>query len=234
MTKQERLPFFIGVIGVALLLAVTLTTPCLTPRQGFYLSIALGLMAALVARQIPGALNIDLSPAAFTKVRAGGAIAVFIIIVFAQPLTVVGYDSEERFANTICQGKVPEGKQLDEAKLPPSLNPYEAGPISTDDAMGRLVKFSFYYSFGELAGDREWSQVKPGVWIEAYPNNKLFTAFREVGRMTNFGCSGSVVERQDSSGFKVFIPDKDCEKKWLWFQVGGGPWSFLGSMNSYN
>lgn len=234
MTKREQIPFFTGIVGIVFLLAVTLLIPCLTPKQGLTLSIALGLMAALVAAQIPGALNIDLNPTTETKVKASGAIGIFILVVFVTPVAISGTDAEQRFADARCQGSVPEGKQLNKEKLPPALNPSERGSIPSSEALGRLVEFSFYYSFGELAGERNWAQVKPGVWIESYPDKKLFTAFREVGRMTNNGCEGSVVERQDGSSFKVFIPDKDCDKKWLWFQVAGGTWSFLGSMNSYN
>ncbi|MBC3242606.1 hypothetical protein HU723_25805 [Pseudomonas lurida] len=61
MTKREQIPFFTDIIGIVFLLAVTLLIPCLHPKQGLTLSIALGLMTALVATQIPGALNIDLT-----------------------------------------------------------------------------------------------------------------------------------------------------------------------------
>ncbi len=59
MTTREQIPFFTGIVGIVFLLAVTLLTPHPNPKQGLTLSISPGQIAALVAAQIPGALNID-------------------------------------------------------------------------------------------------------------------------------------------------------------------------------
>lgn len=231
MTKDERGLFLIGLVGVCAVVVLTIFLPCPSTTQAWYTSIALGLMSALVAAQIPGVLNIDFSQAASARVRAGGAIAVFALIVFVKPTALAGTDEDKQFSNRSCQGPVPEGKELDKSILPKNLNPEIQGSIAPIQSLGRPVRFTFDYPYGDLAGTRYWTQVKDGVWIETYPDGKLFSPFREIGRSTYDSCKGIVVQRQDATALKIFIPDKGCEKMWLWAQAGGSGWGFLGQMN---
>ncbi|SIT13794.1 M48 family metalloprotease [Achromobacter sp. MFA1 R4] len=97
-------------------------------------------------------------------------------------------------------------------------------------ALERPIKFKFEYSHGDKAGTRTWTRSTAGIWSEWYWG-KVYSTFREVGRINLAGCNGTVVERRDYPAFKVFIPDKRCENKSLMARNGESSWAFLGSMN---
>ncbi|MBO3273682.1 hypothetical protein [Pseudomonas schmalbachii] len=97
---------------------------------------------------------------------------------------------------------------------------------------GSPESFTFDYPHGEFAGERSWSQIGKGIWRETLPHGRNFTKFKEI-RRTNFGrCKATIVEREDAPNFKIFIADRDCEKQWLYYQVGNEEWQFMGVMKS--
>ena len=77
--------FVVGVAFVAVLLATAILVPNPTPFQYTFFRIILALFAAAVAALIPGSLGVEVSKA----VRAGGAIAVFVIVYFFTPAGLV-------------------------------------------------------------------------------------------------------------------------------------------------
>lgn len=91
--------------------------------------------------------------------------------------------------------------------------------------------FSFNYPHGDKAGIRAWTRGREGLWSERYPDGKVYSTYRETGRMRREGCDGAVVERLDFPAYKVFIPDRGCQKMWLWGRNGEGEWGFLGAMH---
>jgi len=81
-TPQERLLVFIfGTIFLALILLIAVFEPDLNARSFFIVRVALALAGAGIAALIPGFLNVQVS----NYIRAGGAIAVFIVIYFFNP-----------------------------------------------------------------------------------------------------------------------------------------------------
>ena len=78
--------------------------------------------------------------------------------------------------------------------------------------------------------------MRPGVWVEMYPDPRIVTVFSEVRRDTVDGCKGAVVApkvHQEAIGTvpdRLFIPDKDCRHMWLRFQYGSGPWKWVAEM----
>ncbi|MFJ4444880.1 hypothetical protein ACIPZ8_22680 [Pseudomonas sp. NPDC089422] len=231
MNKRDSILFITGSVGLALLVLATLLIGCPTISQERTLNIALGLMSALIAACIPGILGLRIDALPALPIQAGGGIVVFILVVWFRPAALASEPVELQFSNASCQGNVPVGKEINITKLPPALDPTQQ-QLKSESALGRPVSFTFNYTFGEYAGSRRWTQVKPGVWIEMYPNEILFSAFREVGQQKLFNCMGTVVERQDSSHLKIFIPNKGCDDK-LWFNASsGGEWAYLGEMKS--
>jgi hypothetical protein len=87
MTKRsERLTAFVfGAVFVTTLLLVALLVPSPTAFQYVIFRVILSLAAAGTAAMIPGFLQIQVAQ----SIRAGGALAVFVIVFFYNPAAVV-------------------------------------------------------------------------------------------------------------------------------------------------
>lgn len=87
MTKsvQRQTAFAFGVIFVVVLLVLAMAVPNPTPFQYTVFRIVLSLAAAGVAAMIPGFIEVEVSG----WVRAGGALAVFVIVFFYNPAAIV-------------------------------------------------------------------------------------------------------------------------------------------------
>jgi hypothetical protein len=84
---ERRAVFVFGVLFVSLLTALALFVPAPTAFQYTVFRIVLALAAAGIAAFIPGFINVTVND----WVRAGGAIAVFVIVYFFSPAKLV-YD----------------------------------------------------------------------------------------------------------------------------------------------
>ena len=231
---RRRVGIGIFVIGIGLLIlvcAVTIYLPCPTVSQIWPLQVSLALAGGMVAGTIPGRIVVSLPKNSALVVRASGAIAVFVLLLELNPL-LSKQRLESTFSNASCQGFSPtQGLAHGNTVVASSLSPQSAQPIRPDDALGRPIHFSVDYTFQPDPGIRDWTQVKPGVWFERYPNGQQFTAFREKGRTTLDGCPGSVLERTSEQGADVFIPDKGCSLMWVRFrQLGSQQWQWFQKM----
>lgn len=79
------LAFLTGIAFLTILLVIALAIPYPTRFQLLVFRVILALAAAGLGAVIPGFINIDLAFAAKTAIRAGGAIALFVIIYFFNP-----------------------------------------------------------------------------------------------------------------------------------------------------
>lgn len=84
-TAQVVVAFIFGVafIVTMLVLAVFFSRP--EPFQYMVFRVTLALAAAGVAAMIPGFISVDINPSAAVLIRAGGAVAVFLIVYFFSP-----------------------------------------------------------------------------------------------------------------------------------------------------
>jgi hypothetical protein len=82
---QQILAFIFGVVFVVVLLVVSFSVPNPTPFQFIVFKVVLALAVAGVAAMIPGFIEFNIP----TYVRAGGALAVFAIVFFKNPATLV-------------------------------------------------------------------------------------------------------------------------------------------------
>src|SRR5262245_61177959 len=82
---QQLAASVFGTIFVVAILAIAILFPKPTTFQVFVFRVVLALAAAGVAAMIPGFLNVQLG----TSIRAGGAIAVFIVVYFLNPTALV-------------------------------------------------------------------------------------------------------------------------------------------------
>jgi hypothetical protein len=219
-----------GIAGLLFSLVIGLLIACPTPTQQHTLQIVLSISAAMAAASIPGFLNIHISGGSAFGIRAGGALAVFVLLYKFGPAPWFDERVAASFSNASCQGQLPVGMYIHQRDLPPALDPSKVGSLSPDASMGRPVHFSINYTFQPSPGIRDWTQVKPGVWIERYPDPTIFTAFREIERKTLDGCAGTVVSPDVEPSLHTFIPDKGCKLMWARFQHGSGEWAWFGEM----
>jgi hypothetical protein len=90
MTQQQQtlLAFVFGVIFIAALLVVIIAIPNPTPAQETVFRIIMALAAAGVGAMIPGVLDLNLNFWSQLALRAGGALAIFVIVFFYNPGTL--------------------------------------------------------------------------------------------------------------------------------------------------
>jgi hypothetical protein len=85
-TTSVKLPLWIGIVLIALIIVLVLFIPCPTESQYFLFRIIIAISAAGLTAVIPGVLNINLS----NGVTAGGSLAIFALIYFFDPASSLG------------------------------------------------------------------------------------------------------------------------------------------------
>lgn len=86
---QKIAAFIFGVVFIITLLVLAIAIPHPTPFQYIVFRMVLAISMAGVAAMIPGFINIQLNPRADIILRAGGAIAVFVITFFFSPAQLI-------------------------------------------------------------------------------------------------------------------------------------------------
>lgn len=89
VTTQIIIASAFGVTFVAALIILAIKFPDPTPFQYNIFRIVLSLAASGVATTIPGFINIEVNPTTGFLIRAGGAIAVFVIVFFFNPAQLI-------------------------------------------------------------------------------------------------------------------------------------------------
>jgi hypothetical protein len=221
-----------GIVGVALAFIVGIFLACPTIRQQWHQTILFALAAAALGAAIPGILKLQLEiPGNKGAIQAGGGLAIFVIVYYLNPAGMGSDRGDQAFSNASCQRVNPTGFAVSKTSVSEDVLPEKVGAISSAVSLGRPVEFAFNYGFGEYAGLRKWTQVKPGVWSEVYPNPAIITVFTERGRDQVGKCLGTRVAAADSRNLEIFIPDLDCADKTLFWRAGADPqWQVLGPM----
>jgi hypothetical protein len=83
-SAQQKAAFVFGIVFVGVLLGIAVLFPNPTPFQYTVFRIVLALASAGIAAMIPGFLHVEVG----TAVRAGGAIAVFVVVYFFSPVAL--------------------------------------------------------------------------------------------------------------------------------------------------
>ena len=94
LTSQIIIAFIFGATFVVALLVLAIAFPKPTPFQYGVFKITLSLAAAGVAAMIPGFINLEVNPNVGIVIRAGGALAVFVIVFFFNPAQLAIPNSE--------------------------------------------------------------------------------------------------------------------------------------------
>lgn len=91
--KQQNLEmwlaFVFGIVFVTVMLVIAIAIPNPSSTSFFTYRVVLALAAAGIAAVIPGFLNVEISLGLKTVIRAGGAIAVFLIVFLMNPAELV-------------------------------------------------------------------------------------------------------------------------------------------------
>ena len=95
LTSQIIIAFIFGVIFIIAMLALALKFPKPTSFQYSVFRTTFSLAAAGVAAMIPGFINLEVNPSLGLLIRAGGALAVFVIVFFFNPAQLKKDDSED-------------------------------------------------------------------------------------------------------------------------------------------
>jgi len=98
--QQRSSAVLFGVLFIGVLLVMAVAIRCPTPFQYTVFRIVLALAAAGAAAMIPGFLKVDLS----TGIRAGGALAVFVIVFFFTPAAISDKGQAECTASVSIPG----------------------------------------------------------------------------------------------------------------------------------
>jgi 8-oxo-dGTP pyrophosphatase MutT (NUDIX family) len=94
LSTQVIVAFIFGVVFIVAMLLFSIKFPHPTPFQYNTFRITFSLAAAGVAAMIPGFINLEIDSAIGLLIRAGGAIAVFVLIYFYNPARLTGIDQE--------------------------------------------------------------------------------------------------------------------------------------------
>ncbi len=94
LSSQIIIAFIFGATFVVALLVLAIVRPTPSPFQFLVFRITLSLAAAGVAAMIPGFINLEVSPSVGLVIRAGGALAIFVIVFFFNPAPIAKPDPE--------------------------------------------------------------------------------------------------------------------------------------------
>jgi hypothetical protein len=112
LSTQVIVAFTFGIVFVVALMLVAFAFPNPTSFQYTVFRIVLSLAAAGVAAMIPGFINIEVNRSAELIIRAGGALAVFVIVFFFNPANfALQIESSDRIAARVptVPDKLPSG-----------------------------------------------------------------------------------------------------------------------------
>lgn len=113
MSTETIMAFIFGVTFVVTLIVLAVRFPNPTPFQYNVFRTVLALAAAGVGALIPGLLNVELSRAAGLLVRAGGALAVFVLTFFFNPAKLLAHGEGESSGPPVPL-RLPDGTPLRE------------------------------------------------------------------------------------------------------------------------
>jgi hypothetical protein len=133
MTKsaQKIAVFAFGIIFILVMLALALFVPNPTSFQYLVFRVVLSLAAAGVAAMLPGFVEVEISK----WIRAGGALAVFLIVFFYNPASLVVPPPPDSKSMTI-----PSGETFEQvAGLVASSDQMRIEWISCPDALKRAL-----------------------------------------------------------------------------------------------
>jgi hypothetical protein len=89
LSPDVLLAFVFGAVFLCVLLAVAIFVTRPTPLLVTVIKIIIALAAAGVAATIPGFISLEIAPSAEMVIRAGGAIAVFVLVFFFVPAGLI-------------------------------------------------------------------------------------------------------------------------------------------------
>ena len=143
MQPQLIIAFSFGVTFVVTLIVLAIRFPNPTAFQYTVFRTILSLAAAGAAAMIPGFLNVELSATQAFLLRAGGALAVFVIVFFRNPAALLAQQDVDQKSATI--------------PLPPATLPTGAPFPHEQEQAFRLVWEALVML--DMAGEDLWRNI---------------------------------------------------------------------------
>ena len=198
-STQRSIAFAFGVVFLSIILIVALVEPNPTPFQYTVFRIVLALAAGGVAAMIPGFIQAEVG----TWLRAGGAMAVFVVVYFASPAEITGVEIKTRQEKEIEKPLFSSSADLSTQPRPTfSLfsTAYAQGNKSRTGYIETLTIDSNHQFSPDMLGSRYGEIVIDGVEIEM-PTGATIAANRIEGKRGGaiVGSEFSVVAGQISN-----------------------------------
>ena len=198
-STQIAIAFTFGVMFLVTLILLAIFFPTPTPFQYTVFRVVLALAAAGAAAMIPGFLQVNLSD----WIRAGGAIAVFVVVFFYNPATLIAPVSDDRVhAITVEQRRIQQAKAfeitwLSEGSLP-EITPNNPWPLKLEGLQyQRLVTY---------AGGREDNTLDADWYKEHWLEKSEFSS-------QTYKQMADALEREDKSDVAAEILYASKEKQ---------------------
>lgn len=163
---EQRLAYLFGTTFVVVMLVIALFVPDPSPFQQYVFRIVIGLAAAGVAATISGFLHVQIS----SKVRAGGAIGVFVIVYFFSPTMLITSDDTNPPSNDL--GGSADTTQVDE--WAPSPKAYEQATSLKVESLALMDEATDSFSdHAESARQLKVELEKAYEFAQGRPNNEI-------------------------------------------------------------
>jgi hypothetical protein len=196
------LAFGFGIVFSGVLLGVAVVVKNPTPLLITVVKIVIALAGAGVAATIPGFLNVEMAPSAGIAVRAGGAIAVFVLVFFFVPAGLIaGVEATPPpptdHHNIVTRGCGLQFKQRD------ALLPIRAGKEGEQFVTMRREPFTV------LLSKRTWKDSNPDrpvLLVTVSDKPELFSVYRNDSSLF-FRFGTSMAEFKHGSGALFTVHD---------------------------
>lgn len=145
MGTQIIVAFVFGVAFIVTMLILAIFFPRPEPFQYTVFRVTLSLAAGGVAAMIPGFIDLTINPSAALVIRAGGALAVFLVVYFRSPAALVSERSPSEILNA-SRETLDSLRELDNA-IRQTVGPvtrfeHTWSTEARDDAIGRMGKLA--------------------------------------------------------------------------------------------
>jgi hypothetical protein len=166
-SMERYLAFGFGIVFVVVLLILAIKFPNPTPFQYTVFRIILALASGGVAAMIPGFLTVQVS----TKLRTGGALAVFVIVYFYSPAGLTG-----------VKVKTEQQIEIEKPVVNQNKRPEKEGPMSVPAVFVPVVYAQPSSPLPNLTVTRADQLLLPDVWKKHYQSLTINGVHAEVAR----------------------------------------------------
>jgi VHL beta domain len=189
--QQGIVAFAFGLVFIGVMLYIALKVPNPTDSQWFTFRVILALAAGGIGAVLPGALDLTVAP----SIRAGGALALVVLVFWFNPPKLVAGKDQGKDQST------PDDQRPQDTEDAEALDCKQLSSIRSQDGGDKtLVTFEnktsgpvSIYWIGTDGGEQSYAQIVAGgrlpqetfvghAWLVKDQNNNCLAVFRAVWR----------------------------------------------------